>query len=34
VMNAGRQIAAGDTETVLQDPAVKDAYLGHGHDRR
>ena len=33
VMNAGRQIAAGDTDTVLQDPAVKDAYLGRGHDR-
>lgn len=33
VMNAGRQIAAGDTEAVLQDPAVKDAYLGRGHDR-
>jgi branched-chain amino acid transport system ATP-binding protein len=33
VMNAGRQIAAGDTETVLKDPAVKDAYLGRGHDR-
>jgi branched-chain amino acid transport system ATP-binding protein len=33
VMNAGRQIAAGDTATVLQDAAVKDAYLGRGHDR-
>jgi branched-chain amino acid transport system ATP-binding protein len=33
VMNAGRQIAAGKTETVLQDAAVKDAYLGRGHDR-
>ena len=33
VMNAGRQISAGETETVLQDPAVKDAYLGRGHDR-
>ena len=33
VMNAGREIAAGKTETVLQDAAVKDAYLGRGHDR-
>jgi branched-chain amino acid transport system ATP-binding protein len=33
VMNAGRQIAAGNTETVLQDAAVKDAYLGRGNDR-
>jgi branched-chain amino acid transport system ATP-binding protein len=33
VMNAGRAIASGNTESVLQDPVVKDAYLGRGHDR-
>jgi branched-chain amino acid transport system ATP-binding protein len=33
VMNAGRNIAAGDTGSVLQDPVVRDAYLGRGHAR-
>jgi branched-chain amino acid transport system ATP-binding protein len=28
VMNAGREIALGTTENVLQDPIVREAYLG------
>ena len=33
VMNAGREIARGATERVLQDPIVQEAYLGREHAR-